>query len=77
MTLAEAMTICGDDAEALAAVARCRRLLGEGVRSAVQARDGAALERAARLAGTYRVLVAAAVAAGVDRDELEEALAGI
>lgn len=77
MTLADAERLAGSDPEHLATVARCRQALGEGVRSALAAGDGPALERAARVAGTYRALVRAAVAAGVDRDELEEALAGI
>jgi len=75
MTLAEAETMCRGDEVAMATVATIRRQLGEAVRSAVMSGDGTALEKAARYAGTYRVLMAAATAAGVDRDDLEDALA--
>jgi len=75
MTLAEAETLCrGDEAE-VAWVATIRRQMGAAVRSAVMSGDGIALEKAARIAGTYRVLMKAAAAAGVDRDDLEDALA--
>jgi hypothetical protein len=77
MTLADAERLAGSDPEHLAKVARCRKALGEGVRSALAAGDGAALERACRLAGTHRALMAAAVAAGVDRDDLKDALGNI
>lgn len=77
MTLADAERLAGSDPEHLAKVARCRQALGEGVRSALAAGDGAALERACRLAGTHRALMAAAVAAGVDRDDLEDALGSL
>ena len=77
MTLAEAERMAGDDADRIAAVARCRKTLGEGVRSAVEAGDLVALERACRLAGTHRALVGAAAVAGVDYETLEEALGSI
>ena len=51
--------------------------MGRAVAEAVAAGDVRRLERVAQAAGTYQALVAAAVAAGVDRDDLEEALASI
>jgi hypothetical protein len=75
MTLAEAETMCRGDEVAMATVATIRRKLGEAVRIAVMYGDGSGLEKAARVAGTYRALMAAATAAGVDRDDLEDALA--
>jgi ABC-type branched-subunit amino acid transport system ATPase component len=51
--------------------------MGKAVAEAIAAGDLRRLEWAAQAAGTYQALVAAAVAAGVDRDELEEALASI
>lgn len=77
MTLADAERLAGSDPEHLAGVARCRQALGEGVRSALAAGDSEALERACRLAGTHRALMAAAGVAGVNRGELEEALGSI
>ena len=51
--------------------------MGKLVAEALAAGDLRRLEWAAQAAGTYQALVAAAVAAGVDRDDLEEALASI
>ena len=51
--------------------------MGKAVAEAIAAGDLRRLEWVAQAAGTNRVLVAAAVAAGVDRDDLEEALASI
>jgi len=51
--------------------------MGKAVAEALTAGDLDRLEMAARAAGTYQAMVAAAVAAGVDRDDLEEALASI
>jgi hypothetical protein len=80
MTLADAAACVagglGGD-EARETLDRARRALGEGVAAAVATGDRAALERAARLAGTHRVLMATATAAGVDPDALEEMLASI
>jgi hypothetical protein len=49
--------------------------MGRIVAEAVAAGDVQRLEWAAQAAGTYRVLMAAATEAGVDRDDLEDALA--
>ena len=49
--------------------------MGRIVAEAVAAGDVQRLEWTAQAAGTYRVLMAAATAAGVDRDDLEDALA--
>ncbi len=51
--------------------------MGRIVAEAVAAGDVQRLEWAAQSAGTYRVLVAAATAAGVDAGALEEMLASI
>jgi hypothetical protein len=50
-----------------------------GARVAEAVRDGntAGLERLCQIAGTYRALRDAAVVAGVDADDLEDALARI
>ena len=50
---------------------------GRAIARALASGDLERLEMAARAAGTYQAMVAAAVAAGVDRDDLEEALASI
>lgn len=52
-------------------------LLGRAVAEALAANDTSRLESVARAAGTYWHLRAAADAAGVDLDRLEEALAAI
>ena len=51
--------------------------LGRMVAAAVVSGDTHGLEQAAQAAGAYRVLIAAAKAAGVDADDLEEMLARI
>ena len=50
---------------------------GRAIAQALASGDPQRLEVAARAAGTYQAMMAAAVAAGVDRDDLEEALASI
>jgi len=51
--------------------------LGMKVAEALRLDDRDALERLCLIAGTYTLLVAAAVRAGVDQGELEDALARI
>lgn len=51
--------------------------LGQSIAAAVAARDSDRLESLAIRAGTYGALCRAAATAGVDPDELEEALAAI
>lgn len=54
-----------------------RKRVGDRVAEAVRDGNTAGLERLCQIAGTYRALRDAAVSAGVDADDLEDALARI